>query len=355
VSDGTATLQVARSAGGAWTFVRDAGGGCLPVPQDPTRWVDADAGVSCAAVGAALQTDAADAQPVSEEQVRAADPVLEAVGLEPADARVDLADLSSVTVQLTAAGLTVAGADTSLTVDADGVAWAHGWAATGTDEGASYPLVPARAAYDSLAGPAQEMTVECVQAPCEATPTRIDRVELGLSVQHDADGPVLVPSWLFFPEGEAAAFPLVAVAVDPAYLGPPDQPEPADPPQDVVPPVAGQVEPAPGQAHGSGSAGAPAAQAGEARPVPFQDVVAALDDVELQVSVLAPSETGPCAARLDAQVRETDERVELTVVAHLAPVPPGAAVRCPDEARTLTVPLAAPLGERELVDGAARG
>jgi hypothetical protein len=335
VTDGRRVLRVARSAGQPWTYVADETQTCASVPLDPTLRTSPDASVSCAGSGSS-QDPAAD---TSDALLRgSAAPVLRALGYNADDAAiVRSGGFAEVVATPVVEGLRTVGFQTAVAVGRDGVLWAHGWLG-GASSAESYPLVSAREAFETLSGSAaaEPATTECIQAPCEAATTAIADVVLGLSLQVDAEGPLLAPAWLFFPEGQSgSAFPLTALAVDPAYLGaPPDT----------------------GTDSGSGSTGAPAElppappaqDSASASPVPIEDISAGRTDRHVTLTVSAPPETGPCPTRLVPEVTETDTSITVSVTAVTEGPPAGAAVRCSLETRQVVAQLAEPVGDREV-------
>lgn len=176
----------------------------------------------------------AEPQPVPGNVARSvARRVLEAVGVNPDAARVDTAGgQRSVVFSPEVAGLTVLGAETRVSVDERGqIVDAFGWLATPT-EGATYPLISARQAYDQLRQQPQPLMglsmAPCRIVPgtsgCAPTPDRVvTGATLGLTQAYSTDrGILLVPAWLFQVRGEST--PRAVVAVEAAFLGAPEQP-----------------------------------------------------------------------------------------------------------------------------------
>jgi len=173
--------------------------------------------------------------PVAENIARRqARPVLEAVGVNPDQAKIETeGGQRSVVFSPEVGGATVLGLETRVSVDAQGqIVDAFGWLATATAE-ATYPLISARQGYDQLLQQPQPMTalsMPCRIVPgtqgCAPTPDRVvTGATLGLTQAFSTDrGILLVPAWLFHVRGEST--PLAVVAVQRAFLGQPEPPSP---------------------------------------------------------------------------------------------------------------------------------
>ena len=140
------------------------------------------------------------------EQARAAArPVLEAVGIDPADAVVRADQpLAVVTADPTVGDLPTYGLATSLTVFGQRVSAAGGWLG-GTAKGATYPVISARAAWKQLGNtPFARPLIGCPE-PSPAGrdplicggPITVTGARFGLSLHDEGNRRVLVPSWLF--------------------------------------------------------------------------------------------------------------------------------------------------------------
>jgi hypothetical protein len=406
VRDGAATLRVSTGPGNPWTFVREEGASCLPMPVDPSA--GRDSAVSCTAVGVASPAAGANDDAVSpptapvrpptsastppqpptvsgNDALRAADPVLAAVGLDaPAEAP-PAAPVVTVTVDPTVAGLRTSGVATEVSVDSQGVAWAHGWLG-GTREGAAYPLVSAAKAIDQLkGGPEPAIAIDCpMPAPMEvapdgskvdvapscpaAKPTVIVGADLGLSLQWDADGPVLVPAWLFQVRGWEQ--PLALIAVQPRYLGEP----PAVDPDGGASVGSGSSGGSTGSAGSPGSTGAGVGSVEPAPPVtkpsavpatpvpertsdpnavpatpPMWDSWNLVNPTTIRVQLTAGPADGTCGTTLQGMAKETEAEVYVLVLPHQDAT---SNVKCdqPSVTRTVDVALAAPLGDRVVYD-----
>jgi hypothetical protein len=186
--------------------------------------------------------------------------VVSALGQDGSRTRVEVTgDTVLLTVDPAVAGLPTSGFSVVVTAGPEGVRAAWGWLGEPA-EGASYPLVGARAAFVEYAGRTGPV------APSVDDPASVDEpsldgptgrgaglvvgARLGLAfVWAEGDRPLLVPAWLYDVEGTADR--LAVPAVDPAYVeppstgspipvepgggsggsaGPPGDPEPGDPP-----------------------------------------------------------------------------------------------------------------------------
>ena len=247
---GTTELSVSELAGRHWTYSNHGciagpvldpatGAGCAVAVSVPPLPVTPNAGSAPGSIGvtppsaAAPPSPVAPASPVPENVARRlAGPVLQAVGINPDAGRVDTEGGGrSVVVSPQVGGSTVVGLETTVSVDEHGqIVDASGWLATPT-QGPAYPLISARAAYDRLLAQPQPM-MGLAMAPCRIVPGTSgcaptpDRVvtgaTLGLTQTLSTDrGVLLVPAWLFQVRGETT--PTAVVAVEPAFLGRPDQ------------------------------------------------------------------------------------------------------------------------------------
>jgi len=248
---GTTELSVSELAGQHWTYSNHGciagpvldpatGTACAVATSVPPLPVTPNAGAAPGSIGvnpppaAAPPVTVAPPSPVPQNVARRlASPVLQAVGVNPDAGRVDTEGGGrSVVFSPEVAGSTVVGLETRVSVDEHGqIVDASGWLATPT-QGPAYPLISARAAYDQLLAQPQPM-MGLAMAPCRIIPGTSgcaptpDRVvtgaTLGLTQAYSTDrGILLVPAWLFGVRGETT--PIAAVAVEPAFLGLPDQP-----------------------------------------------------------------------------------------------------------------------------------
>lgn len=179
----------------------------------------------------------------------AARPVLEAVGLDPADATVQAGQPQGfVTANPIVNGLATYGHATTVTVFGTHVAAAGGWLG-GSRPGATYPVVSAAVAWKQLRHTPMPRPMLACPVPSPGSgdpiicggPITVTGARFGLSL-HAANGrQVLLPSWLF--DVRDSDTPLSVVAIDPRYLAAPPAP------------TMGGGEPGSGSGSGSGSAG----------------------------------------------------------------------------------------------------
>lgn len=235
-------LSVSERAGGHWVY---ADHGCVagPVldPQSGTACAIAEPGgvTTVEPVPPPGSEPAATAppqpsptpSPVSEEDARrVAKQILEAVGLDPASARVETSgDRRAVVLRPQVDGRPVIGLDTRIVVTPDAsVEDASGWLAD-PELGDDYPVIAAQEAFERLRDQPRPMLAEmpCEIAPGATTcPTAPERVvtgaRLGLVQGYENGTPLLVPAWLFDVRDQPD--PVVVVAVEPRYLGDSDEP-----------------------------------------------------------------------------------------------------------------------------------
>ena len=221
-TDGSDLLRVGSGPGRPWQFVRADAAVCL----EPLPGASPDSSVSSCAVPPADGRPAVEPAPSRQAALDRAAPVLHAVGLEADDAVVgepgSTGDTRTVRVEPLVEGVPTAGLATTVTVDADGVVAAEGWLG-GTREGDRYPVISAAAALDRLAAMPVPL-IGCPEgeqrppAPLCGGPLEVTGASFGLSLQHEDEKPLLVPSWLFDVAGGTE--PLSVVAVEAAYLDP---------------------------------------------------------------------------------------------------------------------------------------
>ena len=265
-ADEGTVLRVGTGPGSPWQFARAGAYVCL----DPLAGEDADGSVSstCAAPPPSSRPGPDDT-PSEAEAIAAAGPVLAAVGLESADARVEPANrlggaagARTVRVDPDLDDAPTRGFETLVTVDSQGILTASGSLAQPRPSD-SYPVIGADEAVDLLAAmpvpliACPESTVPVPPGPACGGPMEVTGATFGRSMQWEGAGerPLLVPAWLFDIKG--ATEPIAIVAVDPAYLadplptepgsgssgsGAPGSPGTADPGAPVEP-VAPAVEP----------------------------------------------------------------------------------------------------------------
>jgi hypothetical protein len=339
VGSGGAVLRV-RDGDGEWSYSR-AGLSC------PAYLVDVEseqgsATVSCAT--SARDSGPTPAVPVPDDAaaLAAASPVLAVAGLE--DRARALKNAGGLTRTVVADpvvdGLRTSGIRTVVDVDRAGVVGAYGRLGEST-EGATYPVVSARTAFDRLASGPRALMPElaCVESKdgttvCpEPTPLVVTGAVLGLELASDGGEPVLVPAWLF--DVRDADEPLAAVAVEPRFLADPE------------PGPGASTEPGAGSAPGSGGSVEPPPPA----PVPPSGLGAAVESA----SVSADGRTltlvgwgGICATYLGL-ADESSSTVKVQIVGTSTIGPDEA---CADMAQQVEVRVALgkPLGSRAVSD-----
>jgi hypothetical protein len=227
VVSGTTELSVSELAGRHWTYSNH---GCMAGPV-----LDPQMGTACAVAQSSSPSAVAKPIPLTENASRRlARPILEAVGVNPAAAKVDTeGGQRSVAFSPAVGGATVLGLETRVSIDEQGqVVDASGWLATPAAD-ATYPLISARQGYDQLLQQPQPMmalAMPCRILPgsrdCAPTPDRVvTGATLGLTQAYGTDrGILLVPAWLFHLRGQST--PVAVVAVQRAFLGQPEPPSP---------------------------------------------------------------------------------------------------------------------------------
>ena len=221
---GTGPVLRVRDDGGEWSYSRSG-------LECPAYLVDLDSSdaVSATSCAGAAADGPTPGLPVPDDAaaLAAAAPVLAAGGTlgEPRAVEYARGLQRTVVVDPVVDGQPTSGMPTLLDVDRDGIAAGYGRLGS-TTQGARYPLVSARSAYDSLAAEPRVMPeLACLEARdgrtvCpEPEPVVVTGAVLGLELAVDDTGEVLVPAWLFTVRGSAD--PLVSVAVQPQYLAEP--------------------------------------------------------------------------------------------------------------------------------------
>lgn len=268
--------------------------------------------------------------------------VLTALGLA-ADAATETAadGVVTLTVDPEVDGRPTTGFTTTVSANAQTVQWGQGWASR-TREGATYPVISTREAWDVLVRSPQPMPLLACPEPAPESeesiacggPITVTGARLGLSLQWQGEQPLLVPAWLFAVEG--SSYPLVQVAVSPEYLGEPELPEPPDSGGGSDGSVgSGTVEPQP-----------PTTVAPDEPTSQFTTVSRSADDRSLEVTFWGGVEE--CYA-FDVQAKESARVVELLL--HVQSRGAQACIELAQE-HTRTVQLDEPLGLRLVVDAA---
>lgn len=254
-------LDVARQAPGSWTYSWYDGG-----PAGDTCLK----GKACPPPGEAKPP--AGGSPVSEAAARAAAaPVLKALGQD--DAKVSATQVTNGSVRVVNAdpvigGLPTYGWSTGLHIGPDGRPVAGSGTLKEPAEGATYPVVSAERALarlneaskgtgpigiggcatDPPAGEPQAPDGAGKDAPCQTivdmAPPRqvpVTGAVLGLAATDTADGRLLVPTWLFTADpADSAPYTVTSTAVAAEFLVPPATPSPepvAPEPSDGTAPV----------------------------------------------------------------------------------------------------------------------
>lgn len=382
-------LRVQQDPGGSWQYVRSMGLdgiGCPPYPADGAAVGDPSTTVSCDVavplpIGVDPRADSgadsgddriggiASEPPVTsptddgaakklasttpEAARAAARPVLEAVGIDPADAIVRADQPQGVVVaDPTVADLPTYGLATSLTVFGAQVAAAGGWLG-GSQAGATYPVISATAAWKQLTRtPTARPLIGCPELlPAGRDPLicggpiTVTGARFGLSLHEENGRRLLVPSWLF--DVRDSDSPLSVIAIDPRYLA-------AAPAATMGGGEPGSSGSGTGGSSGSGTGGtvvppvAPSADPGSPNPgTPesrFSSVHA--DDSGNQLVVAFTGGVRACFSYTVVPT-ETNDQVALTLVEKTS-----SNKRCIEMAEVYErrVPLAKPLGTRQVVD-----
>jgi hypothetical protein len=272
----------------------------------------------------------------------AVDPVFEALGLDPAAARVAGTPYGgSAVLTPTVGGLEAFGLQTSVQVDRDGDLQGAGGFLGTPEKGDTYPLVTAQAAYDEL--PPMMTAMLCPVGPdgqgcLPPQPTEITGAHLGLMLHGLADGgQALVPAWLFEVKGWTE--PLPVVAVQKQYLPEPEQPS-AEPKPGTGTEPGGVVPPVPPASTDPGSAREAFSFDKAARGTAADQLVVTYGDSSSCVheNVTASAKEAPDAVYV---LLEADARDPNTA--------------CTEDYRAVerTITLQAPLGDRKVFDAAS--
>lgn len=274
--------------------------------------------------------------------------VLAAVGLDAAAARVEPgAPTTWVSIDPVVDGLPTSGWATSLTVDADGIAYADGHLGS-PERSDPYPLITAAAAYDQLASQPQPAIGACPQpdpalgAPIDpavtmpacgdAEPLVITSVRLGLTPYPEGDDLVLAPTWLF---GTSDGWGPQVLAIAPEWVAEPTAP-PVPEPAPVPPP-----EPAPtAEPPGPAPVDPPTAEQPAIQVKPL--------DGDGRVLVAYFGGSGSCPK----DVRVAEESADRVVLELVDTVPPDTACTADFRMYEREVTLAEPLGDRQVIDAA---
>jgi hypothetical protein len=169
--------------------------------------------------------------PSEQEASQDAQTILTALGLANAHVTVQQGSPTSyVSADPTLDGKPTVGWTTSLEFDNDNkLVSGNGWS-TDARQGDSYPVITAQRAFELLKSTPIAYPMLCAvrkdgKPGCEPPqPMKVTGAALGLMMDQDQAGAILVPAWLFDVEGQSR--PTAQIAIDPAYLAPPPTPSP---------------------------------------------------------------------------------------------------------------------------------
>jgi hypothetical protein len=344
------TLLILRKDG-SWTWSMDC------APDRPLA--DEDPNVGCASAISSVPPGPPPG-PSASDTLTAARPVFTRLGLD-ADSATATADAGSSNSRSTATVSPAYGWSTTLEVSTDlKVVGGNGWLA-GSDEGDAYPLISAADAYKAMSHTSWAMPDLCrlrtdgKPGCADPEPRIVTGATLGLMLDRDSRGALLVPAWLFSIKG--ATEPAAWNAIDPAYLEPLDSPDDPAPQPGSVEPGSGatdtplQVDPAtPGSEpappnSGSGSSGSSGSGTTTADIQSYS--------LEGDTTIVGWVELSRCeTARLS--VKEAPDVVYLVAERAPAPVPSGTDCSATD-VQQVRAQLQDPLGTRVVrgADGSA--
>lgn len=319
-SDGAAS-GCARSSTGtvaAGEGSSDGGAGWAPAPDGTTATSPAAPPPSASPVAVAAAR-------------KAALVILAALGQQGADLTIDGGAGRSVFARADprVAGLPTSGYPTYLEIDAETQVVVGGGGYLGRPAGgSSYPLISAAEAFDNLPELPRPMMLCPANADCpQPAPAKVTGAELGLQLTALADEEAaLLPAWLFTVEGWTS--PVAQPAIEPRFLR---LPEPRTDPGKQVPPVA------------------PPQPTDPVRPRCAFAFDAVFPTDEPNVVVVQYGDSGSCPrANVAPLVKESSDSVVVTLEADGQPDQP-----CTDDYRQqlVTITLASPLGERDVIDG----
>ena len=268
---------------------------------------------------------------------------------------------ATVLLDPTVAGLPTFGLQTSFGVDDKGIVNAYGRMGNPSQAG-QYPVVSTTEALKTLnAMPRPMMDIACpvetninpsasaapVPLPACGTPAPmvLTKATFGLQLQWDGADTLLVPAWLFTAEGATDPSNVIsAIAVDPAYIAAPTPPAPNGsvlPSAIAVPPV-------------SASSGAIGGSAGSPAPAPTATVSSTVSAQSYSItteSVLTVHFWGGDCSTYSGVAKESDK----TIAVFITETPNNSGAMCDAMAKAtdVVVKLSAPIGSRQVVDGAS--
>jgi hypothetical protein len=262
---------------------------------------------------------------------------------------------AAVVVDPVVAGLPTAGVRTVVDVDDDGILGALGRLGD-PDEGPAYPILSAQKAFDRLAAlPVPLPAIACPESvdgqpnPCPTpTPVSVTGATLGLTLAYDAGDPVLVPAWLFDVAGSDEPLAMVAV-VDEFITDPVGGDDPTS--------GGGSSGGEPGSGGATDTPVAPPSDPGltpdpglSPEPVPGGEPLSApVEKAILDGRTLTLVGWGGACAEYAAVADESADAVKVQIVGKSTIGPDQACIEIALELR-LEVTLAAPLGDREVID-----
>ncbi|HCA88215.1 MAG TPA: hypothetical protein DEQ61_23770, partial [Streptomyces sp.] len=274
------TLDVAKKAPGTWTYNRYGKGGGAGCEEPSTSGPKGDKGegvpsARCPEPGGGPSDGGADKAVPEAEAKRAAEPVLEAIGLGDAKLNADetMGAVRQVNAEPVLDGLPSYGWQTGLQVGADGELVGGSGRLAELTKGAEYPVLNAEQTLKRLndsggggevgiggcaspvphgdpggsttpesqggdistAAEPKDGDLSTASEPCEsaagtpAEPAKVRDAVFGQAVQFVAGKPAMVPSWLFEVEMPGATGPentytVTHPAVAPEYIAEPDEP-----------------------------------------------------------------------------------------------------------------------------------
>lgn len=169
--------------------------------------------------------------PSAQQAQQDAQPVLTALGLSDAEVTAQQSSpWSYVVADPSIGGKPTVGWSTSLQYDAnDKFVGGNGWLID-TTKGDSYPVITAQRAFELLKTTPVAYPLICMvrkdgKPGCEPPqPMKVTGAKLGLMLDQDQKGSILVPAWLFAIDGQTQ--PVAQLAIDPAYIASPTTPTP---------------------------------------------------------------------------------------------------------------------------------
>ncbi|SDN69452.1 hypothetical protein [Actinacidiphila guanduensis] len=341
---GGPTLLVSKSAPGTWTFTRYGASLSGARPDTSTSSSPSSVPVAPGDPGTSSSPGSSGAPPVSQAAAKAAAaPVLKGLGLSGAavDASQTSGGMRTVSADPVVGGLPTHGWSTSFEVGSDGrISLGYGRLSP-LVKGAQYPVVSAAAAFGELKATPVMHPDLCRVEPGGASgcdhqgaphPVDVRGAVFGLSLEYVSGAQTLVPAWLFdtAPAGTSRTSVLAQTAVDPSYVQPPGGTTTAPPPSSVNP-------------------GGPMRVPVPAQPAdPYAPHKVAVSGYQASGTTLKVSYMrGTCGTYKTSAV-ETAGQVRVSVVD--TPKPKGTVCSMVLLSQTDTVRLAAPVGDRTVVD-----